>query len=64
MTPDAKLGCQREGEKRKTRGVSGRPVLLPNHTEFPRMLRQARVGDLVAGGIPGRGPEVTWVGQG
>ena len=49
--PDARLVVQerRSGEMRG-------PGLLPT-------LRQARVGDLVEGVFPGRGPEVTWLDQ-
>ena len=71
LEPDARLGGPGEGEELRKRGEVRGPGLLPTHQEpvtasrfqFPRMLRQARVGDLVEGGFPGRGPEVTWLDQ-
>ena len=70
--PDARLGCPEEGEEEWRRGEEvGGPGLLPTFTgpvtasrsKFPRMLRQAHVGDMVEGGLPGRGPEIMWVDQ-
>ena len=51
----------------EVRGPSPLPTLTGSVTasrvQSHRMLRQAHVGDLVEGGLPGRGPEVTWVDQ-
>ena len=71
LEPDAGLGCQ-EGEEEWRRGREVRePSLLPifnesvtaSRVQSPRTLRQAHVGDLIEGGLPGKGPEVTWLDQ-
>ena len=65
-------GGEEEGEEEwRRKGEVGGPGLLPTFTgpvaasrsKFPRMLWQAHVGDMVEGGLPGRGPEVMWVDQ-
>ena len=70
VEPDAGLKCQEGGNEWRRNGeVGGGPGLQPtlaesvtaSRIEFPRMLRQAYVGDMVEAGLPGRGPEVMWV---
>ena len=51
-------GSGEQGERRESLVTES---VTASRTKFPRMLRQARVGDLLEGGVPGRGPEVTWV---
>ena len=72
--PDAGLwSCQEKGDEGwrgwRRRGVGGADILSPlteplsaSGNTFLRTLRQANVGDLVDGGLPGVGPEAVWGG--
>ena len=70
--PDAGLwGWHEEGDEGRRRRDAGGAGPLPPFSEpvsasgnnFPRMLRQVTVGDLVDGGLPGCGPEAIWMDQ-
>ena len=66
LEPDAGLVWRKE-EREKGETVGAAP-LSPLHETvsasgdyFPYTLRQSHVGDMMDGGLPGWGPEVTWV---
>ena len=68
LQPDAGMMWRREEEEVERGGIRGArpPLTLPETVTasgifFPYTLQQAQVGDIVACGTPGWGPEVSWV---